>query len=121
MRELPNMNQIRYTFPIIYYKNKIYAIGGRIYGPDNSSLLNKCEVYDYKTNKWTDIAPMNKNRCTCSVFIYRGYIYAVGGYTGEYQRSRKVEINFRSSDTTSILIRGNFLTGNYMLDLKMET
>lgn len=35
LTELPKMNQIRYTFPIIFFENKIYAIGGRIYGPDN--------------------------------------------------------------------------------------
>ena len=37
MRMLRPMNQIRYTFPIIYHDNYIYAVGGRIYGPDNRS------------------------------------------------------------------------------------
>jgi hypothetical protein len=121
MKELPNMKQFRYTFPIIYYKNKIYAIGGRVYGPDNTSLLNTCEVYDYETGEWTDIAPMNKNRCTCSLFIYRGYIYVIGGYTGEYQRSRKVTINCRLKGIILKKTLGSFLIGNYMLGLKMET
>jgi len=63
-------------------------------------LLDKCEVFNYFTNSWTEIAPMNKTRCTCSVFIYRGYIYVIGGYTGEFQRSKKVTL-IRSSATTS--------------------
>lgn len=65
------------------------------------SLLNKCEVYNFYTQKWTEIAPMNKTRCTCSAFIYNRFIYVIGGYTGEFQRSKKVfAVNGRSSVTT---------------------
>ena len=35
LTELPSMLHIRYTFPIVYHKQKVYSIGGRIYGPDN--------------------------------------------------------------------------------------
>ena len=109
MLPLPSMNQIRYTFPIIYYKNKIYAVGGRVYGPDNRSLLNNCEVFDYETQTWTEIAPMNKNRCTCSLFIYRDFIYVIGGYTGEYQRSKKVDdLILRLKDIILKKINGKF-------------
>jgi hypothetical protein len=57
---------------------------------NDRSLLNKCEVYNYHTDTWSEIAPMNKTRCTCSAFIYMGFIYVIGGYTGEFQRSKKV-------------------------------
>lgn len=39
MKKLSPMNQIRYTFPIVYHNNYIYAVGGRIYGPDNRLVL----------------------------------------------------------------------------------
>lgn len=65
------MNQIRYTFPLVKKNNFVYAIGGRVYGDDNVSLLNKCERYDIETNKWNSIADMNVNRCTCTAFIFK--------------------------------------------------
>ena len=48
VKKLPDMIDIRYTFPIIYYNDCIFAIGGRQYGDDSVSLLNKCEKFDYK-------------------------------------------------------------------------
>ena len=76
------MNDIRYTFPIVYHKNKIYAIGGRVYGSDRISLLKKCEVFDYETYRWTKLPDMNLNRCTASAFVYGDSIWVIGGYTG---------------------------------------
>jgi hypothetical protein len=32
---LPNMREIRYTFPILFYENRIYVFGGKTYGSDN--------------------------------------------------------------------------------------
>lgn len=89
--KLPSMLQVRYTFPVIYHNSKIYAIGGRVYGDDNQSILQKCEVFDYAVNGWKMIADMNITRCTASAFIYGNSIWVFGGYTGLYQRSRKIE------------------------------
>lgn len=50
--ELPSMHEIRYTFPLVYHDNRVYAIGGRIYGSDDVSLLSKCEYFDIARNKW---------------------------------------------------------------------
>lgn len=36
--EKKEMGQIRYTFPLVSYRSKLYAIGGRIYGGDEVSL-----------------------------------------------------------------------------------
>ena len=75
---------------------------------------------------------MNKTRCTCSVFVYNDFIYVIGGYTGEFQRSKKVtyiilkklylkklNLKIRSNVTTSRKMSGNIWIGNFMLDLKM--
>ena len=35
MKKMPDMNDIRYNFPMIYYDNRLYALGGRQYGDNN--------------------------------------------------------------------------------------
>ena len=64
------MNNIRYSFATIKYKNWVYALGGRIYGSDRFSLLKKCEYYDIKNDVWKKIADMNEKRCTNCGIIY---------------------------------------------------
>lgn len=88
---LPDMINFRYTFPAIYFDNKIYAVGGRVYGGDETSILKSCEVYDYATDKWAPIADLNIPRCTSTLITYQSHVWVLGGYTGQYQRSRKIE------------------------------
>ena len=101
--KLPSMLDIRYTFPIIYCDNFIYAIGGRVYGDDTVSLMTKCERYDYATAKWSRIADMNIPRCTSSAFLYNNQIWVIGGYTGRYQRSKKIEKYIEAEDRWEVL------------------
>ncbi len=45
----------------------IYAVGGF----DGGSYMSSVEKYDYGTNEWVEIAPMNIARCThSSIAIY---------------------------------------------------
>lgn len=115
--KLPNMLDIRYTFPIIHVNNKVYAIGGRIYGDDTVSLLRKCEVYDYATGKWSRITDMNVPRCTSSAFLYNDIIWVIGGYTGRYQRSKKIEKYIEAEDRWQLIefkLFFGFENGNVM-------
>lgn len=91
IRKLPNMLNIRYTFPIIFMNEKIYVIGGRVYGDDTHSILKKCEVFDYLTWQWKSLPDLNVSRCTSSAIVYNKDIWVFGGYTGQYERSRKIE------------------------------
>ena len=88
---LPDMINYRYTFPAIYCDNKIYVVGGRVYGGDETSILKSCEMYDYATGKWEKIADLNIPRCTSTLITYQSQVWVLGGYTGQYQRSRKIE------------------------------
>jgi hypothetical protein len=63
------MHEIRYTFPLVYHDNRVYAIGGRIYGSDDVSLLSKCEYFDIARNKWFLMPDMQKKRCTALAFV----------------------------------------------------
>jgi hypothetical protein len=88
---LPDMINYRYTYPAIYFEGKIYCVGGRVYGGDDTSILKSCEVYDYSLKKWASIADLNVPRCTSTLITYKSAIWVIGGYTGQYQRSRKIE------------------------------
>lgn len=69
----------------------MYALGGRVYGSDENSLLKKCEYYDIDKNKWFLMPDMNVGRCTACGFVYWDKIWVFGGYTNWYKRSRKIE------------------------------
>ena len=119
-KRLPPMKSIRYTFPILYKDNFIYVIGGRTYGDDYNSLLGKCERYDYRTGRWVEIASMTIKRCTCSVFVFNNDIWAIGGYTGRFKRSKKIERYIEDLDVWEVLDfklyygfeNGNVIPGN---------
>ena len=40
------MNQARYTHISIIKENKLFVLGGRIYGDDEEALLNHVECFD---------------------------------------------------------------------------
>ena len=85
------MIDIRYTFPVIHYGNRVYAVGGRVYGDDTVSLLRKCEYYDLTSKTWHAMPEMNITRCTSSLFIYANQLWVIGGYSGRFQRTKKIE------------------------------
>jgi hypothetical protein len=91
VKKLPPMRNFRYTFPIVMLKNRIYAIGGRVYGDDQQSILRSCEIFDFAKNAWSPIADLNKPRCTATAMIFGDQVWVFGGYTGQFERSRKIE------------------------------
>ena len=58
--------------------HKLYAIGGF----DGKNSLFATERYNFKTNKWEQIANLNNaRRSLCAVTLPDG-VYAIGGYNG---------------------------------------
>ena len=66
---MPPMKNVRYTFPMIYHNNRLYVMGGRVYGADQTSLLWESEYFDFEQKKWIDMPNMNKRRCTSMAFV----------------------------------------------------
>lgn len=92
IKSLSSMNQIRYTFPICYFEEEIYAIGGRIYGVDHDTpLLSHCEKYSYKTGTWKQISNTLKPRCTASLAIVNQSIWVFGGFSSNGKRTKTIE------------------------------
>jgi hypothetical protein len=76
---VPNMHEIRFNFPILFYKDRIYVTGGRGYGSNEAAIMKKCEYFDMKLNKWVRMADMNVKRCAHQIFVYKKKIYVLGG------------------------------------------
>eukprot|EP01084_Bolivina_argentea_P262119 443191_1 len=62
-------------------------------GYDNYNYLSYTDMYDFKTNEWTQLANINKNRCRAGICvdrIYRNRVYLGGGaHTGFHDGALK--------------------------------
>ncbi|MFS1514157.1 M56 family metallopeptidase [Chengkuizengella sp. SCS-71B] len=80
---LANLNKGRENFSIEVIEDKIYVIGGyninfMMYRKEN--YLSSVEMYDTKTNIWTNLTPMNYPRNNHTTTVMDGKIYVMGGY-----------------------------------------
>lgn len=55
--------------------DEIFIFGGY----DGQNVLNSCEVYNVKLNRWQHIAPMRKSRMKHSAVAHGDKIYVIGG------------------------------------------
>lgn len=77
------------------YNDKIYSIGGR----DETDIpTSKLEIYDLKTNTWSQGADMPTARYTMTSELYKGKIYVIGG-SMESRECRYLEIYDIATDT----------------------
>ena len=53
----------------------IYIVGGEIH----NRVFNSVRRFNFETNIWDEMAPMNKHRDGVGVAVYSGHIYAAGG------------------------------------------
>lgn len=53
----------------------IYIVGGEIH----NRVFNNVRRFNFETNVWDEVAPMNKHRDGVGVTVYSGHIYAAGG------------------------------------------
>lgn len=87
----PDMHDIRYTFPLVICKGRLYALGGRSFGDDHTSLRNECEYFHPDRQEWVKIANMNEKRCTSMPFVFKDKVFVLGGYSGPSKRTRTLE------------------------------
>lgn len=80
---LPVMKNLRFNFPSIHVNGRVYVMGGRRYGYDETAILRECEYFELETGKWHSMAPMHVKRCGHQLFLYDEKIYVIGGLTLE--------------------------------------
>ena len=76
--EVASMNTKRSSFPLVYFQEKVWAIGGR----SNKNVLDTIETYDVGENRWTTIdKKLLQNRYGHSAVVHNKNFYVIGGYT----------------------------------------
>lgn len=80
------MKMGRYSCGTAVLGNRIYVVGGFGYNPTtNESIpLDHCEYFNTLTGSWHDIEPLQIGRGAVSVVASGGWLYAIGGFCGEY-------------------------------------
>ncbi|KAL5018240.1 hypothetical protein ScPMuIL_003962 [Solemya velum] len=71
-----------------------------VIGGQAPKAIRSVECYDFKEDRWFQIAEMPSRRCRCGVAILNGLVYAVGGFNGSL-RVRTVDVFDPVKDTWS--------------------
>ncbi|XP_016359195.1 kelch-like protein 40b [Sinocyclocheilus anshuiensis] len=75
-KDLAPLNTARSLFGVTIHKNKIYVAAG----VTDTGLTGSAEVYDIKTNKWSEFVEFPQDRSSLSLVTVGGVLYAVGGF-----------------------------------------
>jgi hypothetical protein len=81
----------RFNFPCILHNNKVYVIGGRSYGQDQTAILSDCEYYDLEVKKWFYMPGLKVPRCGHQLLLYEGRLFVIGGLSNT-SNSKKFEV-----------------------------
>ena len=74
--EVSSMNTKKCAFPLIYFDDKIWAIGGR----SNGTSLDTIETYELSENKWTTIdTKLLSKRSGHSAVVNNNKFFVIGG------------------------------------------
>ena len=107
-KELPPMQQARYTHMMCYLNNYVYAMGGRYFGAGVAGVLSHCERFNLATKEWKPIASLNMKSCTAVATTYLSKVYIFGGYRGD-GRNKHIE---RYNEFTNVWENVPFLLNN---------
>ena len=81
-----SMPMQRYAFESVVLDNDIYVMGGTYYKKSGNTNVvtttNTVFKYNYVTNVWTTVAPMNEARSNFKAVTLDGKIYAIGNSSG---------------------------------------
>eukprot|EP00808_Paulinella_micropora_P022002 g3208.t1 len=75
----------------------IYALGGASDADDLKSALSSVERLHAKTGEWQTVTSMTSKRVGCSVALYDGALFAIGGHDGTCELSSVEKMDLRSN------------------------
>jgi hypothetical protein len=85
---------LRAPIPVTVYEHAVVAPTNDTVllcgGWQNHAIANRCYLYTPSTDKWDDAWPMNYNRTGHGLSLYKGSVYAYGGYNGTFLSSIEV-------------------------------
>jgi len=88
----------------------LYCIGGTTGG---ENIFASAERYDTISNKWHNIAPMNKKRWGLAAVAFKGYIYAIGKSfvaVNGYNLRREIKFDFLHASIAMLCKRKRFVS-----------
>ena len=87
--EVASMNTKRNSFALIYFQDKVWAIGGI----SNGQTLNTIETYDLAENKWTTIdTKLLQRREGHGAVANNDKFFVIGGSSIKYEEVNSVEL-----------------------------
>ena len=96
-KKLPEMHDIRFNFPVLFFKDKLIVTGGRKYGDNFVAIMKECEYFDLKTKTWHKMGAMNIERCGHQILTYKGKVYVLGGLSENPNVKYLEEYDFETS------------------------
>ncbi|KAI7792757.1 kelch-like protein 40b [Triplophysa rosa] len=75
-KDLAPLNIARSLFGVTIHNNKIYVAAG----VTDTGITGSTEMYDIKTNKWSEFVEFPQDRSSLSLISVGGVLYAVGGF-----------------------------------------
>ncbi len=74
-----------------------------VIGGQAPKAIRSVECFDFKEEKWSQVADMPSRRCRCGVAVMSGLVYAVGGFNGSL-RVRTVDVYDPIKDMWSAIV-----------------
>jgi len=107
---LPILKIMRESPAIVYYKNKIYILGG------GQTWINAefCEVYDYELQQWNLFPSLIKSHRNSIACIYESNIYLFGGCLQDTQQCSEI---YSFETNKWILLDTSLLSGRSHMQL----
>lgn len=81
---IKSMNLGRQHVAATVLNGNIYIAGG--FQEGDGVKPNSVELYDPKTNEWTNVAPTNKCHGSSALIAFNGFLYTMGGFVGQVER-----------------------------------
>lgn len=81
---MPSMLVKKSHTTIFYTDDKLYSIGGNIRLNKEYKALASCEIFNYKTGKWKQIADLNFPRINSTLLLYDNALWCLGGNDNNY-------------------------------------
>lgn len=78
IRECKSMIEPRHSFGCIAVSTSVIVVGGYF---SHKKVLNSCEIYNSKINKWAMFPPIAEQKALTSACQFDGYVYIFGGVT----------------------------------------
>ena len=107
--EISSLNTKKGCFPLIYFQDKVWAIGGL----SNGASFDTIETYELSENKWTTIdTKLQSKRSGHSAVVHNNKFFVIGGL-GRDGTLSSVEVYSSETNQFSFVSSMNLIRANF--------